>query len=193
MISHLKDSSGLTWAALAEKVGTNKDTLASYTKKLGHVKSVVLENLIVQYRYSSVWLMEGKGEPYPGARTEHPEVCGPAPLNIKESPSPQAPADVPIPDPGNQFMEDISHLKVIYDYGDLEIINAIHSNLKTFNRTVQREIEVRQLKQKVLHLEAENLEIRKENAGLSARLTDLEEKMALFLDSREVKKTANGM
>lgn len=162
-VSRIKEDTKLSWPNLAEKLGTTKDTVAHYARKTGgHIKSIVLERIVVEFGYSAIWLLEGKGEPYLGARAEHPEVCGEETPYIKEAIAPTAKAKPdPEPEPlnlGSQFVEDINHLKVIYDYGDLEIINAIHSNLKTFNRTVVREIEAEKLKQKVLRLDEENAE-----------------------------------
>ena len=139
----------------------NKETVALYANGKGQkILGGVIERIVSEYDYSAEWLLTGKGEPFPGAREEHPEVCGPEDtratphINKPVTFITQTPATDAEPlDMGRQFVEDINHLKVIYDYGDPEIINAIHSNLRTFNRAVQCEIEVTELKSRIDSLE----------------------------------------
>ncbi len=68
---------GITDAELAKKLGVNEKTLATYKKGRGSLKGVVVKNLVSIYKFNPVWLYEGNGEPFPGARAKYPEVCGP--------------------------------------------------------------------------------------------------------------------
>jgi hypothetical protein len=51
------------------------------------------------------------------------------------------------------FLQAVGYLKEIYDYRDPDIINAIHQNLKTFVRTVQREKTISIQNRKIIDLE----------------------------------------
>ncbi|MBU1045446.1 MAG: hypothetical protein KJ915_13750, partial [Candidatus Omnitrophica bacterium] len=76
-INDIKEKTSLSWPKLANILGTNKNTVADYANEKGEkVLGVVIEKIVSEYKYSAEWLLEGKGEPYPGARERHPEVCG---------------------------------------------------------------------------------------------------------------------
>jgi len=62
---------------LAKKLHISENTLAQYRKGAGVLKSIVVEELISTYHFSPTWLFRGEGEPFPGARSKYPEVCGP--------------------------------------------------------------------------------------------------------------------
>lgn len=66
---------------LAGKLGTNKNTVGDYRKKKGLIKGMVLERLVAIYHFNPEWILEGKGEPFAGARGRYPEVCDRAPEN----------------------------------------------------------------------------------------------------------------
>jgi len=68
---------GITDVELSKKLGTNKDTLASYRKGKGLLKGEVIDRISKLYKFNPLWLFYGKGEPFPGARSKYPEVCGP--------------------------------------------------------------------------------------------------------------------
>jgi phage repressor protein C with HTH and peptisase S24 domain len=61
---------------LAKKLGTNKNTLAAYRNNKGLIKGEFIEKMVREYRFSPTWLLEGIGEPFPGARAKYPDVCG---------------------------------------------------------------------------------------------------------------------
>lgn len=73
---------GITDADLAKILGTNENTLAAYRKGKGLLKGEVLEKLVQCYNISPEWLFKGVGEPFPGARNNYPEICGPEIRNI---------------------------------------------------------------------------------------------------------------
>jgi len=68
---------GITDAKLSHILGVDKNTLVRYRQCKGTVKSVVVGKLITHYNFNPRWLFLGQGEPFPGARTKYPEVCGP--------------------------------------------------------------------------------------------------------------------
>ncbi len=182
---------GYSRELFASEIGVSPKTVERWEskKKENLPKGSLLLSIIKQFpdtRISLNWLMSGDGEPYPGATAKHPQLCGQGAPDIKgdvvSSAQAQPAPDLEPPNIGGQFMEDINHLKVIYDYEDLEIINAIHSNLRIFNRTVQREMEVKDLKQKVAHLE-------QENTALRARIDNLEAAVATLMAERETAQT----
>ena len=64
-------------ADLAKLLGTNENTLREYKKKHGLLKAEVLVNLIQRYKIDPRWLFKGEGEPFHGARSIYPFICGP--------------------------------------------------------------------------------------------------------------------
>lgn len=68
---------GIEDVALAKILGTNHTTLAVYRNGKGLLKGEVIDNLVKHYNFSPDWLFKGLGEPFPGARRNYPEVCGP--------------------------------------------------------------------------------------------------------------------
>lgn len=196
-IIRVKEKTGLSWSALADKLGTNKDTVAKYAhNKGGHVKLVVVEKLATEYEYSSAWLLEGEGEPFLGAREKYPDVCGPPPI-YKDAERAENGSEVvvgqetpsygtsrprkPVPDP---YRRASAHLLEIYNYGDPGIIEAIQANLATFLRTVRREVQVarqtdrlKELEEKNVALEAQCEEMKEKNAAHEKRIAALEERL----------------
>jgi|GEM_PF-1194182 len=69
---------GINDSDLSLILKVDKNTLVRYRKGLQNtVKSVVVGVLINHYNFSPLWIFEGEGEPFPGAREKYPEVCGP--------------------------------------------------------------------------------------------------------------------
>lgn len=68
---------GVSDSDLAKKLGVNEKTLATYRKGQGSLKGGLLEKLVSIYNFNPSWILRGEGEPFPGARTKYPEVCGP--------------------------------------------------------------------------------------------------------------------
>lgn len=64
---------GINDVALAKVLGTDKNTLARYR----HLKGEVIEKLVSRYNFSPDWILKGEGEPFPGARANYKDVCGP--------------------------------------------------------------------------------------------------------------------
>jgi len=78
-IVKFQEKTGLTDPQAGKILGSNKNTIAAYRKKGGLIKGEVLEKLISNphFKFNSEWLMKGQGEPFPGARENYPQVCGP--------------------------------------------------------------------------------------------------------------------
>ena len=68
---------GINDVELAKILGTNKDTLADYRRQKGLLKGEVIDRLVSHYYFNPLWLFQGLGEPFPGARDKYPEICGP--------------------------------------------------------------------------------------------------------------------
>ena len=144
----LRDAKEVAKKEVANEAGVN---IGSYSlAENGVVPGEKILTRIAKYFNVSVGYLLGK-EPAQGApvREKPPK---PTPLYKEQVSEPDEAAQGEL-SLGEQFMEDVNYLKIIYDYKDLGIISAIHANLKTFNRTVQREIEVRQLKTRIDRLE----------------------------------------
>jgi phage repressor protein C with HTH and peptisase S24 domain len=84
-INNIQSEVKISDALLGQKLGINKNTVIAYRKGAASIKSSALEGLVKHYNYSSKWILEGMGEPFPGAREKYPEVCGPDELFIEEN------------------------------------------------------------------------------------------------------------
>ncbi|MEN6620033.1 MAG: hypothetical protein ABFD50_00570 [Smithella sp.] len=62
---------------LSKSWGVDNATVARYSGGRGIAKGPVLSSLVKDYGFNGEWLISGKGEPFPGAHDNYPEVCGP--------------------------------------------------------------------------------------------------------------------
>ncbi|MGD9161344.1 MAG: helix-turn-helix transcriptional regulator [Desulfobacteraceae bacterium] len=156
-----------------------------------------LRKLIEIYKVNPIWLLSGEDEPYKVVMLKNERLF----LKYDDTPVKEYSEDFAMHleavygenDPGNpknegdtettynidtlnetpdgSFGKDVECLREIYNYGDYGIISAIHQNLKTLSRTVQRE----------KMIETQNIEIHKlksENAEILKRLEQLEQKLS---------------
>jgi len=186
-VDKIKQDSELSWAKLAKILGTNKETLALYAAGKGKkLLGVVVERIATEYGYSAEWLLEGKGEPYPGARAEHSDVCGPEepaqviPIykEMKEEPLPDTQGPSSYHDAEIKISEALTKTAEVLESGT-SYATALHLNIVHFHRAVSAESEIKKL--------------RAENAELKNRVDRLEQAVEGLLAEREEaqKKTAN--
>jgi transcriptional regulator with XRE-family HTH domain len=64
-ILNVKKKTGLTWPELAQKLGSDKNTLAAYAREKGLIMGRVIERLVSEFGLSAAWLVTGQGEAYP--------------------------------------------------------------------------------------------------------------------------------
>ena len=131
-------------------LSSNKNTVAAYRKKEGLIKGVVLEKLISNphFSFNALWLMKNHGEPFPGAREEYPEVCGPEP----EPPGTEKQIDKAKPLYNKVETPGVGDRMVEYN-ADVDLKNKL----------------IRSQEKLIIHLE-------KENSDLKARLETIEKK-----------------
>jgi hypothetical protein len=145
---------------LAKILGTNKDTLAAYRNKKGLLKGIVIERLVSVYNFNPMWLLKGTGEPFPGARINYPEVCGPEegmPLYNKVEPQGIYPAEPGVEYGGgvDDFGKAAAGLKEIFDSRDPVLIPAIQANIHAFQISVRRERQIQQQADEITALKKE--------------------------------------
>lgn len=80
VINHIKQEKKLNNISLGKILGSNKNTIQTYSKGKGDFKGTVLSGIVKNFGISGEWLISGSGEPYPGAREKFPEVCGKPPI-----------------------------------------------------------------------------------------------------------------
>ena len=151
-LNYLKGKTGYTWAGFDKELSSNKDTIADYAKGKGLIKGEVLEKLASKFDLSSVWLFEGKGEPFPGAREKYPEVCGEP---HSEGPKTRETNGLVIPFNNSHLGEGVDHfaqavsaLKDIFNFEDPKAKSAILSVIKIIQICIdhmhkQRDLELR--------------------------------------------------
>ncbi len=88
-VSYLKNQFHFTWEELGKELGTNKNTIAAYADGKGLIKGEVVEKLVMDFSFHSAWLLEGRGEPFPGARKNYPEACGDPYIHEDTKPLPE--------------------------------------------------------------------------------------------------------
>lgn len=121
------------------------------------------------------WLLTGKGEPYPGARAEHPQVCGqetPYIENAIVSITQEKPtANPPVDSYESEFKisESLTKAAKVLE-SRTSYATALHLNIVHFHRAILAESEIENLKNKCDEME-------KENKDLKARIDRLEAAM----------------
>lgn len=198
-INKIKGKTSLSWPKLAHILGTNKNTVADYANQKGEkILAVVIERIASEYNYSAEWLLEGKGEPYPGAKETDPEVCGhllynkePAAARDKEGLWGQtkhierggARFSVTTHEPKKPGYEmgngpAIDSLLYILQSDNHSIVRAILSNLEAFSGAIRDQ---NQAKARIERLEAQNEELQR-------RVEILEMKIETMMKASEEKK-----
>jgi phage repressor protein C with HTH and peptisase S24 domain len=61
---------------VAKILKVDKNTVQLYCHGKGFIKGYALAALVNDYKINGEWLISDKGEPFPGARENFPEVCG---------------------------------------------------------------------------------------------------------------------
>lgn len=176
-ITKFKEKTKFSLPEIGEILSVDKNTVAGYRKKEGLIKGVVLEKLISNpyFSFSALWLMENRGEPFPGAREEYPEVCGPeedTSLYNKVEDLIDRVAE-PVAEYGggvDDFGKAAAGLKEIFDSHDPVLIPAIQSNIRAFQISVRRERHIQQQANKISALE-------EENASIKSRLDTIEKRL----------------
>ena len=73
----LRNGNGLSQKELSDSgIGLSLPTIQRYEAgELPGAKSI--NKIVTYFKCNKVWLLDGQGEPFPGARAKYPEVCGP--------------------------------------------------------------------------------------------------------------------
>ena len=72
-----KVGNGIRNIDLASLLGINEKTLNTYKQGQGELKGSAVEGLVEHFNFNPMWLLKGQGEPFPGARQNYEDVCGP--------------------------------------------------------------------------------------------------------------------
>jgi len=189
-INYAADVHDLTNETMAPLIDSKIWTVANYRSMTTSPKAEFISNFCKKFDFSEVWFLKGKGEPFPGARAKHPEVCGPE--ETRQPPVMQsrlAPPTAPLPHPAAAIMpapdcgaggidpaiQAMSDIKDIFASGDPILIPAIQANLNAFKRVLLREQQFNQVIQ-------ENKELREMMGGQELRITELEYKIKYLTD-----------
>jgi len=166
----------------ADKIGKSVKTLERWESKKGHhlPNSTALAKIINQFPDNNVdmnWLLTGKGEPFPGARAQFPEVCGD--LIYKDTERVNGALPVSGPTPGYTGKPEDTEIKVsdaltmtarVLESGT-SYATALYLNIVHFDQAIQAE-------KRITKLEIECDELKE-------RLSALEEKIKEDLKSRK--------
>jgi phage repressor protein C with HTH and peptisase S24 domain len=88
-ITYVADNRDLSNEKLAKILGYATSTINSYRRKITVPGLDFFALFIYKYEFSLVWFTTGRGEPFPGARKQYPEICGPdttSPFSEDEAP-----------------------------------------------------------------------------------------------------------
>ena len=157
----------------AEAIRVNRKTVEKWeSKKQENLPNgETLRRIARTFEESNVnlnWLLTGDGEPFPGARSQFPQMCGPETPYIKGAvvPITQVVQDT---EPTFKISEDLMMVTRVLESGT-SYAAALHLNIVHFDRAVTAE-------QKISDLEADNKAIRKGNEQLRTRMDSLEQAM----------------
>jgi transcriptional regulator with XRE-family HTH domain len=70
----LRNKEGISRVAAAKKIGIGISSLQEYENKGIIPTPRIVEKIAESYKSSKKWLIDGEGEPFPGARPEYPEI-----------------------------------------------------------------------------------------------------------------------
>ncbi|MFB3924889.1 MAG: helix-turn-helix domain-containing protein [Syntrophales bacterium] len=177
---------------LAKKLSTNKNTIGDYRRKKGLIKGIVLERLARQYGFNPGWLLQGAGEPFPGAREKYPEVCGPEEeLETGGSPVYEPRQDYEDGDarqrvPGVKMSEAVRMVIEILESGTV-YAGPLYLAVRQFHEAIKAEKRISEIREEYAKLSREVDRMKKEMAELEERLTlDLSREISLLRDKIEV-------
>ena len=144
---------GISNEELAKALGVNVKTLSAYKEGRGLLKGSVLEGLVTKFSFNSTWLIEGRSEPFPGARAKYPDVCG---AEYDDSSGREVLPKVAGGEemPAFRISEAITSAVKILE-SDTPYATALYLNIKAFERGLQAE-------QRIYHVEKRLAETEKE-------------------------------
>lgn len=141
-----------------------------------------------------MWLLKGIGEPFPGARVDYPDICGPeeVPKEIIDKKSSiynkvelkalhVAMPEVEYNAGVDKFGRAVDGLREIFDSHDPVLIPAIQANIHAFQISVRRERHIQQQTNKISALE-------KENTTIKARLEAIEKRLPMQIKDENTEK-----
>lgn len=153
----VKQKRNLTDQALGELLGSDKNTIAAYRRGEGLIKGSVLEGLVSKFGFSSVWLLEGEGEPCADLR-EAPEAGGAGSeprdlVHIAELPRTYGKEKAS----GFRISEDLTSAAKILESGT-PYATALHLGIQSFYRALEAEKRISRLEasQKVFEQETDS-------------------------------------
>jgi len=76
-ISYIVKNQGLSNEQIAKELGFSKETVRGYRNKAADPKVEFIVKFCDKYGFDLLWFSKGIGEPFPGARQQFPEICGP--------------------------------------------------------------------------------------------------------------------
>lgn len=161
IINYVSNKEGLSNAKMGKKLGIKGDTVNSYRSMAADPKVEFVVRFCDIFGVDLSWFMKGTGEPFPGARSKFPEVCGPEPDTVQINSTTQMGSaiedeeglwgktkthtvdgeqiNVTLFEPKeaeDPFAQAVSALRTIFDFDDPMIRSAIVANVKIFQLTV---------------------------------------------------------
>ena len=166
VIDYICRIEGLTNETLAQIMGVNKGTVSNYRTMKTTPKREFVEKFYDKFNIDKDWFLNGRGEPFPGARERWPEVCGPEKDLIERVAEPVAEYGGRVDD----FGKAVAGLREIFDSRDPVLIPAIQANIHAFQRSVRQERHIQQQADEITAL-------KKENTSIKARLEAIEKRL----------------
>jgi transcriptional regulator with XRE-family HTH domain len=168
VIDYICRIEGLTNETLAQIMGVNKGTVSNYRTMKTTPKREFVEKFYDKFNIDKDWFLNGRGEPFPGAREKYPEVCGPEKEGdlIERIAEPTVKYSAGVDD----FGKAVAGLREIFDSQDPVLIPAIQANIHAFQRSVRQERHIQQQANKINTLEKENTSIKERLEAIEKRL-----------------------
>lgn len=147
---------GMSNKRVGVMLGVDKSTINNYRHERSIPNVFFINTFCREFSFNYDWLVFGFGEPYEGAREEHPEMCGSESTGYKtvndEPMMVCAPKQEYVSE--DDFGRAVTMLKNIFDAPDPLYRQAIVANLRSFHRAVGREVENNDLKKQLTLVES---------------------------------------
>ena len=151
IIKKIKEKENLTNVQVGQKLGVNKNTVAAYCQGKGDLKGVALAGIVKHFGISGEWLIAGHGEPFPGARRDYIEVCGPEKAHLYNKDA----AALPAGDAQRINIEEAMGKTYKVLTSETPYVVALYLNVQQFSNAVDATKELSTCQDRITNLETQ--------------------------------------
>lgn len=171
-LNHIVEVKRLTNAEIAEATGVNASTINHYRRKDTEAKTSFTLAFAKVYGFNYQWLVAGEGEPFSGACSQYPEICGPR--EAQERPMiPEAATPYEGRTEGvTKIAEDLTIAARVLESNTV-YATALHINIRSFGEALQDKERFTNIERRLDQVISDMQALQKENEELRKRLNSL--------------------